>query len=345
MTSPLRHTRQNGRGGSISLKQKPLSSTSLLRHRNHAPSISAKRERLLRDYRDAIEIAFSPPSVKNYRCQLGFFLRWLDAKGLAVEAVQAQDLVAYQSELLRSRSEEGKPLTIALQQHRIQAVKSFYRFLARRGYLLYDPAAGLELPRGEKRLPRTILSPAEAARLVDAARGPDPVRRRDRAILETLYSSGLRVGELVAVVPADVDTEARRLHVVRGKGRKDRVVPLTRAAANAIEIYLRLGRPDLAGRRGRARSELFLGNGGGRLSVDRVNKMVQAYARRARVKKHVTCHTLRHSVATHLLKGGADIRHIQALLGHGSLHSTERYTRVEISDLQAAIRRAHPRGR
>jgi site-specific recombinase XerD len=130
---------------------------------------------------------------------------------------------------------------------------------------------------------------------------------------------------------------------VRGKGRKARVVPLTRAAANAIEIYLRLGRPDLAG--ARARAELFLGDRGGRLSVDRVNKMVQATARRARVKKHVTCHTLRHSVATHLLKGGADIRHIQALLGHGSLHSTERYTRVEISDLQAAIRRAHPRGR
>ncbi len=131
--------------------------------------------------------------------------------------------------------------------------------------------------------------------------------------------------------------------MVQGKGRKDRNVPLTAAAASAIERYLLEARPKMRGAR---RSQLlFLAPRGGRLHTSTLNDIVQHHAKKARVKRHVTCHTLRHSVATHLLRGGADIRHIQALLGHASLQSTERYTRVEIQDLQKVIRRAHPRGR
>jgi integrase/recombinase XerD len=158
-----------------------------------------------------------------------------------------------------------------------------------------------------------------------------------------LYSTGIRVSELANLTPYDVDTEERLLRIVQGKGRKDRHVPLTRAAAESIEAYLVHGRPKLVGK-GEA-AFLFVGDQGGWLHRAVLSRMVKTYAERAGIKKHVTCHTFRHSVATHLLKGRADIRYIQALLGHSSLGTTQRYTRVEISDLAEVLRRAHPRGR
>jgi site-specific recombinase XerD len=151
------------------------------------------------------------------------------------------------------------------------------------------------------------------------------------------------VSRLVEQRVLPVDAEDRLLRIVLGKGRKDRNVPLTRPAAEAIEAYLVRGRPKMRGARGS--SLLFLAERGGRLYNDALNSMIASWAKRAGIEKHTTCHTFRHSAATHLLKGGADIRHIQKLLGHASLSSTERYTRVEISDLKEVIRRAHPRGR
>ena len=142
---------------------------------------------------------------------------------------------------------------------------------------------------------------------------------------------------------SDVDTEDKVLRVVRGKGAKDRNVPLTSAAAEAIEAYLTHGRPKLRGSR-RERS-LFLGLRGSRINNCTLNEVIRQCARKAGIERHVTCHTLRHTIATHLLKGGADIRHIQVLLGHSSLQSTETYTRVEVSDLGKVLRRAHPRGK
>jgi site-specific recombinase XerD len=166
---------------------------------------------------------------------------------------------------------------------------------------------------------------------------------RDRAILETLYATGIRAGELGSLKREDVDTEERLLRVLLGKGRKDRNVPLTRAAAEAIEAYLAYGRPRMRGTR--TSPLLFLAHRGGKMYDAHLNDVVARAAFRAGVKKHATCHTFRHSVATHLLKGGADIRHIQMLLGHSSLQTTERYTRVEVSDLKEIMKRAHPRGR
>jgi integrase/recombinase XerD len=257
--------------------------------------------------------------------------------------VRPSDLFAFQSELVALRMKDGKPYSVGFQSRRLCAIKNFFRFLYRRGYLLQDPAAPLPLPRVEKRLPRTILTPAEARRILETVRRMTPVALRDRAILETLYATGIRAGELASLTPYDVDTEEGVLRVVLGKGRKDRNVPLTRAAAAAIESYLVRGRPRLAG--ARKAPYLFLQARGGKLQRATLARMVRERATAAGVKKRVTCHTFRHSVATHLLKGRADIRHIQALLGHASLGTTERYTRVEISDLKEVVRRAHPRGR
>jgi integrase/recombinase XerC len=227
--------------------------------------------------------------------------------------------------------------------HRVTAVKALFRFLFQRGYLLSDPAGPLAYPRRELRLPRGVLSREECRRLVETPKLATAAGLRDRAILETFYGTGIRAGELATLKVADVDTEDRVLRVILGKGGKDRNVPLTRAAAEAIEAYIVHARPRF---RGAARAAwLFLALRGGRTYPDLLNGIVHAAAKAGGIEKPVTCHTLRHSVATHLLKGGADIRHIQSLLGHASLQSTERYTHVEISDLAKVMKRAHPRGR
>jgi site-specific recombinase XerD len=187
-----------------------------------------------------------------------------------------------------------------------------------------------------------ILTREEARKILEAPDTESPTGLRDRAILETFYGTGIRSGELSNLTPDDVDTEERVLRVVRGKGRRDRMVPLTRAAAETIELYLENARAQLLRREKRF---LFLQNRGSRMDNSTLNRIVHQRAAEAGIKKHVTCHTFRHSVATHLLKGRADIRHIQALLGHASLATTQRYTHVELRDLKEVIRRAHPRGR
>ena len=304
--------------------------------------MSGKTAHLLRLYQDDLALRYAERTVQSYLGHLGGFLAWLEGRGLDLGSVRAEDLAAHQSGLLALRKRDGGPYSVGFQQNRLSAIKSLFRFLRRRFLLLTDPAAGLEMPRAVRRLPG-ILTPQEARRILEAAQGTDPRLLRDRAILETLYGTGVRVSELRNLACYDVDTQERSLKVRLGKGGKDRVVPLTKAAARAIDAYLAFGRRHFE--RGRPRPNLFLSDHGLRLSVLVLNRLVQRYASKARVRKRVTCHTFRHSVATHLLKGRASIRHIQALLGHRSLQSTERYLHLEISDLQQAIARAHPRGR
>jgi integrase/recombinase XerD len=305
--------------------------------------VSGKAKRVLRLYEEDLEVRYGPRTAVEYRAHVGAFLPWLDARGIDFTQARTFDLQAYQSDLYAARKRDGKPYSIGAQINRLKAIRSLYRFLYRRGLALHDAAAAVEMPRGEKRLPRVILSQAEVRRILAEPAGRAPRVLRDRAILEVLYGTGLRAGELINLAVEDVDTEDRVLRVVLGKGRKDRHVPLTRAAADAIEAYLVKGRPALVGRR--KRPHLFLTATGFPLNRGPLNVMVRGWATQAGVKKRVTCHTFRHTLATHLLKGRADIRHIQALLGHESLSTTERYTRVEVSDLKKVLERAHPRGR
>jgi integrase/recombinase XerD len=299
---------------------------------------------VVQEYSEALQGAlFSETTLPNYLSQARRFLRFLERRGVAFAGLRSGDVEAYQSESVSERRLDGRPYASGSLCNRIKVVKHFCRFLMKRRYLGFDPAASLDYPRQEQLLPRVVLSVEEARRLVETPDTHSVLGLRDRALLEVLYGSGLRAGELIALKLEDVDTQERVLHVVRGKGRKGRYVPLTRAACLAIEAYLQGARPRLA-LPGRA-SWLFLGQASGRLRPRQLCLTVQRLAQQAGVKKHVTCHTLRHSFATHLLKGRADIRHIQALLGHSSLQSTERYTRVAVEDLSAVLRRAHPRGR
>jgi len=306
--------------------------------------VSAKTTRFLRLYREDLEVRFAERTAQDYFGAARAFLAWLGARSIDLAEARTDDLLAYQSDLYAARKEDGRPYAVASQAQHLIVVKSLFRFLYRRNFIMQDPAAAVELPRQEQRLPRVILTKEEVLRLLGAAsRGTTPMALRDRAILETFYATGIRVSELAKLTPYDVDTEERTLRVILGKGRKDRHVPLTRAAAAAIEAYLTKSRPLLVGRV--KPPYLFVANRGGYFHRGLVSAVVRHYAKRAGIKKRVTCHTLRHAVATHLLKGGADIRQIQVLLGHSSLRSTERYTRVELSDLKEVIRRAHPRGR
>lgn len=305
--------------------------------------MSAKAARLLKLFEEAALVRYAPRTAAGYLRQVGRLLGWLHGRGCDLTQLRTDDLLAYQTSLYTRRKRNGRPFASGSHKNAVIALKSFFHFLYRRSYLLSDPAAGVEYPRIERRLPRVILTRDEALRIIEAAKEMTPVGLRDRAILETFYATGIRVSELSNLTPDDVDTDERILRVILGKGRKDRNLPLTRAAAEAIEGYLVKGRAQLVGRK--SARFLFLANRGGWMDPSTLNKIVQSWAKKARVKKRVSCHTFRHSVATHLLKGRADIRHIQALLGHASLQTTERYTHVEISDLQEVIRRAHPRGR
>jgi len=329
MTSypPLRHGNQQG---SVSSPMKRV-------------SLARKTEKLLRLFEDHLFVSFAEKTAKDALRSARLLLLWLEEQGISLLEARTSDIDAYQRHVCALRQKDGTPYSIPEQHHRIAVVKALFRFLCRRGYVLSDPSGPVEYPRPEKRLPRGVLSRDEARKLVEAPDARAPIGLRDRAILEVFYGTGIRAGEMAKLETADVDIEERILRVLLGKGKKDRNVPLTRAAAEAVESYLVDGRPKI---RGAAHSRrLFLALRGGRMYASLLNDVVQDAAKKAGLEKHVTCHTLRHSCATHLLRGGADIRYIQALLGHACLSSTERYTHVEISDLSKVVKRAHPRGR
>ncbi len=311
------------------------------------PSAPVKLDRkttlLLKQYEDYLHVRYAEKTARGYLTVLRQHLAWLLSRGLTLLTARSQDLAAYQTALVAFRKADGRPYSSDHQMQHVTVLRSFYGFLVRRSHLLTNPTGLLEYPKVENRLPRSILSKDEARKIIEAPDTRTPLGSRDRAILETFYATGIRAGELASLKLSDVDTEDRLLRVLLGKGRKDRNVPLTRSAAEAIEEYILRSRPRMRGARGS--SLLFLAERGGRIYNDALNALIVSWAQKAGIEKHATCHTFRHSAATHLLKGGADIRHIQKLLGHASLSSTERYTRVEISDLKDVIRRAHPRGR
>src|SRR3972149_5440190 len=210
--------------------------------------MSTKTRRLLRLYEDELHLRFASSTRKSRLSVLGSFLRWLVLRGLEVSDVRTEGLQAYQNELHAVRRADGRPLSLGHQLSCLCAIRSFFRFLYRRGLLLHNPAAAIELPRQENRLPRTILTPSEARRILDAPKKPQTARElRDRAILETFYATGIRSSELSQLRLYDVDTEERVLRVTQGKGRKDRHVPLTPQAARSIEAYLVHGRSQLLG--------------------------------------------------------------------------------------------------
>jgi integrase/recombinase XerD len=271
----------------------------------------------------------APRTVDAYRRDLNDIAAHL---GRPLNAVTTEELERYLAEL---RAEGRSAATIA---RRTAAARSFFRHLVLLGRRTDNPAAALALPRKARRLPRT-LSPSEAERLIDAAAGTTPRSLRDRALVELLYGAGLRVGEAVGLGKTDVDLEQRLVRAT-GKGSKERIVPLGRPAADALRRYLARGRPHLDRRH---RPELFLNAQGGGLTRAGVFLVLRRLAEKAGLEpERVHPHLLRHSFATHLLEGGADLRSVQEMLGHADLATTELYTHVSDRRRRELYFSAHP---
>lgn len=288
---------------------------------------------------------WSRKTIVSYEQNLRYFAGWLGAETevATLAEVSPETLASYQMALLSMETSRGDRLSAGTQRQRITALKSFFRYLAEEGRLLSDPAAALRGPKARQRLPQPLLTPKEAIRLLDSVKTATPLGLRDRAILEVLYGTGIRNAELRALELTDLDPVGETLTVHAGKGSRDRVVPLGPVAAEIVRDYVAEARPKLA--QGRGVTNLFISKNGLPLDFKLIITIVRRHLRRAGIDKPVRPHRLRHACATHMLRGGADIRHIQKLLGHASLQTTQIYTRVEIGDLQAVHRKFHPRER
>jgi integrase/recombinase XerD len=274
----------------------------------------------------------SPRTVDAYRRDLTSFAAVLDCP---VGDATTEQIEAW---LATMRAEGRAASTIA---RRLAAVRAYLRHLTLIGSKPDNPAAGIAGPRRPRTVPRT-LSPSEAERLIDAAAGTAPRALRDRALVELLYGAGLRVSEAVGLRKASVDLENRVVRVV-GKGSKERLVPLGRPGAEALRRYMALGRPHLDRRH---RPDLFLNARGGALTRAGAFLVLRKLADRAGLEPgRVHPHLLRHSFATHLLEGGADLRSVQEMLGHADVSTTERYTHVSDRHRREAYFRAHPHAR
>ena len=274
----------------------------------------------------------APRTVEAYRRDLAHLADWL---GRSPADASADELAAYVAQL---RADGLAPTTIA---RRLAAVRSFFRHQVLLGARTDNPAANVELPKRRRALPRT-LSPAEVERLLDAAAGTTPRALRDQALGELLYGGGLRVSETVSLDRQAVDLENRLVRCF-GKGSKERVVPIGREAAEAVRRYLARGRPYLDKRH---RPELFLNAHGGPLTRQGVFLILRRLAEKAGLEpERVHPHLLRHSFATHLLEGGADLRAVQEMLGHADLSTTELYTHVSDRRRRELYFQAHPHAR
>lgn len=269
------------------------------------------------------------------------FLRELgiDELGPITEAVIGDFLMR-----LREGDADHPPLTASSAGRTVVAVRGFHKFCVREGLTAVDPAAAVKPPTPPQRLPKA-LSVDEVTRILSAAAGaesePAVLATRDAALLEFLYGSGARISEAVGLDVDDIDLDAGAV-LLRGKGSKERVVPVGSYAREALSAYQVRGRPDLVSR-GRGTAALFLNARGGRLSRQSAWTVLRRAAQRAGIAKEISPHTLRHSYATHLLDGGADVRVVQELLGHASVTTTQVYTLVTVDKLREVYATSHPR--
>jgi integrase/recombinase XerD len=272
------------------------------------------------------------------------FMLWAEARDVTRACeVTRPILETYQRFLARHEPATGRRLAWSTQRERIGMLRDWFRWLTRQNVILHNPASELELPRTEKRLPVAALTPGEVARLFAVPDVADPLGLRDRAMLEVLYATGLRRSELCRLECPDVNTERGTVTVRQGKGNKDRVVPLGPRAALWVERYVRQVRGRLL--IDTRTPALFLTGYGGPFNPDVFSRMVSEWMARAGLEKRGSCHLLRHTCATHMLEGGADIRFIQQLLGHEKLETTAIYTEVTIRQLLEVHARCHPSGK
>lgn len=299
-------------------------------------------ESLLSRYFLSLQIAnWSPRTIERRRYSLGRFVDWAKERGAASHGDFTPELLeAYRRSLFHHRSARtDKPLKFATQASYLVAVKHWLGWLVEEGWFETNRAEKLQLPKEEYRLPSSYLTLDEVETLLGTVDLTTPSGLRDRAILETLYSTGMRRSELIALNLDDIDFERGLVIIRQGKGRKDRVVPIGRRALQWIEKYLADGRPVLPDQ---GTDAFFPTTRGNRFHPVNLSSRVRSYLDAAGIRRPGSCHMLRHTAATLMLEGGADLRSIQTLLGHESLNTTQIYTHITIQRLREVHKRTHP---
>jgi len=283
----------------------------------------------------------SPSAQHSRHMALQRFVAWLDERAIT-EPVQITRPVIerYQRHLYLSRKSNGQPLSVQTQLAAMHALIAWFRWLTRERHLPHNPASELELPKPPKKLPRAILSVAQVESVLAQADTGEPIGVRNRAILEVFYSCGIRRLELIGLKLYDVDVERGMLMVRQGKGGKDRFIPIGERACVWLARYLNEVRPELAV--SSHEQALFLDEVGRRMRTSYLGDLVKRHIEAAGIEVIGACHLFRHACATHMLEGGADIRFIQAMLGHAQLSTTEIYTHVSIAKLKEIHAATHP---
>ncbi len=284
----------------------------------------------------------SPRTVEAYASDLAQFTEYLTSKGLGPDPDPAAvDRLLVRSYLGFMHDREYSKRSIA---RKLACLRSFFRFVVVEGVLAVSPLVGVATPRLERRLP-SFMTVGEVDRLLAQPDAASAAGLRDLALLETLYATGIRASELVGMDTTSISLEEGYV-LVKGKGQKERLVPLGRVAVRVLSRYLTALRPDLASRSLRPKKDeraLFLNLRGGRITDRSVRRILEQHLSRLAIERHVTVHTIRHSFATHLLEGGADLRSVQELLGHASVSTTQVYTHITGERIRSVYGRAHPR--
>lgn len=308
-----------------------------------APALSKAAEEYLADRKRS---GFADYTVYDYRMRLRKFLRWLEANYPGIQnpsEIPKEAVADYQMFLYKSVTKRKKRLSVSTQHRWLGIVLWWLRWMLAQEKILINPGATIQLPKRPHRIPRNYLSLKEMQKLLRAPDLSTHMGIRNRAILEVFYSSGIRAGELRRIKTDHLNLQEGRLTVVEGKGGKDRVVPLGKAAVYFLFQFIEQSRPVLL--KGKNHNYVFVTYKGDPISYDAVSILVEQVGKAAGIKRKITAHALRHTCATLMLRGKADIRHIQELLGHSSLSSTQIYTRVEIGDLKKVHAKCHPRER
>ena len=284
---------------------------------------------------------YSHHTVRGYTAHIRYFLVWCIEIGQIEPGDISKELLdRYRYELHRFRQASGRPLSLHSQHDRLAAVLRFLRWLAERGHLDDDPTVGVFLPRCSRRLPKAVLTAREAEQVLARPDVSTVLGLRDRALLELLYATGMRRQELIDLTETSPDLARGVVMVRHGKGRKDRVIPLSRRAAGWLVRYIEGARPMLAG--DGSCDTLFLTTHRGPMSPEWMSVLVRRYVDAADVGKRGSCHLFRHKMATLMLEGGADLRYVQAMLGHADISTTQIYTRVAMRTLKEVHERTHP---
>ncbi len=284
---------------------------------------------------------YSEKTIECRRRYLGYFCRFAHSQGI-VEAkeVSLELLLSYQHALFAHRKRNGEALSFGTQAQRLVPVSQFFAWLRREHRISVNPAADLLMPRPDRRLPEATLTAAEMASLLSAPNVSKPLGLRDRAVLEVFFSCALRRSELISLWLRDVDFDRGTVFVRQGKGAKDRYVPIGERALFWVRLYVGLVRPQWVN--DLYPDHLFVSSVGTPLCPDWLCRKVRSYLAQAGIMKRGSCHLLRHTVATLMLEGGADIRYVAEMLGHARLETTQRYTRVSIDRLRAVHAASHP---